>query len=77
MTNSFGHFEIDLTTGSYILSPGSLNILGFAPKKKRTTSDSNFFNYIHPDDSGEVFKYLDLAYSGKKSFNRIFKIVDQ
>ena len=76
LTNSFGHFEIDLTTDSYILSPGTMNILGLTHEKKQTLSDNNFFNYVHPDDSEEVLRYLDMAYSGEKNFDRIFKIID-
>jgi len=76
LTNLFGHFEIDLTTHSYVLSPGTVNILGLSHKKNRTISDNDFFNYVHPNDSGEVLKYLDLAYSGEKNFDRIFKIID-
>jgi PAS domain S-box-containing protein len=76
LTNLFGHFEIDLKNNSYDLSPGTLNILGLTNKKNRYNSDSIFFNYVHPNDSKEVLKHLELAYTGEKKFDRIFKILD-
>lgn len=76
LTNSFGNFEINLSTNSYTLSPGTINILGLVNKKNRNNSDYEFFRYIHPDDANVTLKYLEMAYLGEKKFDRIFKIFD-
>ncbi len=76
LTNSFGNFEIDLKTNRFVLSPGTRKILGIEFNVERTGSEDDFFKYIHPNDSKETLRYLEMAFSGDKKFDRIFNIVD-